>query len=433
MSRKIAISLILVAVLTLTVVVPVAAFDGRTGQDVVIAAGDTINNDLYVAAANFTLDGTVNGDLIVTGSRITINGTVNGSLMAAGQTVIINGQVTGSARIAGAALYIGENASIGHDMVAAGASLEARPGSSVGRDGVFAGGQALFSGDLTGNLLFAGGGLDLRGKVGGNVKAAVGEVGSGRPSPSVYMPQAGVPLPTVNAGLTVDPAARIGGTLEYTQTKDLSIPASVVGGQVTRILPAARSGAAPRPMTAAERIGSWFLNLLRSFVTLILIGLLLAWLAPKLVQALAEKVRGRPLPSLGWGVVAYAAFFFALLVLLVVVVLAGVIFGFLTLGGLAAAAVFAGLAIAGALIVAFVLVTAWLTKVTIGMLIGKLILNAARPGLGEHKIWPLLVGVPVVAVLVALPYIGWLFGVAVLFFGLGALWIWGRDALVKKA
>ncbi|MGA2821263.1 MAG: hypothetical protein ABSF61_11470 [Anaerolineales bacterium] len=433
MFKKLAISLVLVCSLALTVVVPVAAFDGRGGQDVVIPAGETVNDDLYVGAGNFILDGTVNGDLVAAGKTITVNGTVNGHLIAAGQTVILNGKVTDSARIAGAALFIGENASVGQDVVAAGASLETRPGSSIGRDVVFAGGQALLAGDISRNVLFAGGGLALRGAVGGNVKAYVGEAGSNAPSPAIYAPQAGIPLPSVPAGLSLDPGARIGGNLEYAQSRDLSIPAGVVSGQVTRVPPSTGAAAVRGPMTAAQRAGNWFLNLVRAFVTLALIGLLLAWLAPKFVKGLAQRLQGRPLPSLGWGIVAYAAFIFALLVLLLAVVLAGVAFSVLTLGGLAAAAVLMGLLVGAALIIAFVLVTSWLTKITVSELIGKLILNAARPGLGDHRIWPLLVGVALIALLVTLPYVGWLFATAMLFFGLGSLWIWGREAVSRKA
>jgi hypothetical protein len=47
--------------------------------------------------------------------------------------------------------------------------------------------------------------------------------------------------------------------------------------------------------------------------------------------------------------------------------------------------------------------------------------------LAEHKFLPLVVGAVIIALLVALPYIGWLFGVLIMFVGLGALWIWGRD------
>src|SRR5689334_24413321 len=97
----------LLAILTLAVATPVMAFEGRSGDDIVIKADEVINDDLYVTAQNFTLDGTVNGDVFVMGETITINGTVDGDLFAGGQTIVINGTVTGDVRIGGAALQLG--------------------------------------------------------------------------------------------------------------------------------------------------------------------------------------------------------------------------------------------------------------------------------------------------------------------------------------
>src|SRR5215207_693378 len=86
----------LLAFLLLTFTRPASAFDGRSGENIVIASDEVIDDDLYVTARTFVLDGTVNGDLIAAGQTITINGTVEGDLMAAGQTIVVNGSVTGA-------------------------------------------------------------------------------------------------------------------------------------------------------------------------------------------------------------------------------------------------------------------------------------------------------------------------------------------------
>ena len=125
--------LILTTLLVLTLVTPASAFDGRSGDRVVIPAGEVVDDDLYVTAAEFVLDGTVNGDVFVVGRSITINGTVDGDLMAAGQTVVVNGEVTGATRIAGAVLLAAEGASIGGDVLATGYSLETQPESTIGQ------------------------------------------------------------------------------------------------------------------------------------------------------------------------------------------------------------------------------------------------------------------------------------------------------------
>ena len=113
-------SILTLLALMALIATPAYAFDGRGGDKIVIQAGDVINDDVYVGANQFVLDGTVNGDVIAAGQTITINGTINGNLMAAGQTVIVNGTVTGASRIAGSVLYIGEKANIGKDVDGAG-------------------------------------------------------------------------------------------------------------------------------------------------------------------------------------------------------------------------------------------------------------------------------------------------------------------------
>lgn len=427
-TQKIVSVLTLLALLSLTVATPVLAFDGRSGQKVVIKADEVVNDDLYVTANEFVLDGIVKGDVIVFGTMITINGTVEGDLIAAGQTVVINGTVTDDARIAGAALQINQDASVGSDVVSAGASLETKEGSKIDGELVYAGAQGLLAGNVAGDAQIATGALALNGEFGGDVKAEVGEPNTGgNPSPSMYMPQTGVSIPTVPAGLTIAKGARINGNLEYTQSKDIEFPSGSILGKVVRNQPVAGSEAIKVKPTPAQKAINWSLDLMRSTVTLLLFGLLLGWLVPTFIKGLMEKLQGKPAESLGWGVVAYAAFFFVILLLVIVMIIGGVIFGALTLRGISGTIIWVGLLAIFELILGFVLVTSFLTKILVGWLSGKWIINRINPALVDHTLWPLLLGVFVVALAVALPFIGWLFGLVVMLLGLGALWIWGRD------
>ena len=122
-TRKFLSVFILAALLVLTFITPAQAFDSRGGDRVVIGSDEVINDALYVGSEVFVLDGTVNGDVIAFGQTVTINGTVDGDLMAAAQTVVVNGEVTGAIRMAGSVLFVGEEASIGGDIVSAGYSL----------------------------------------------------------------------------------------------------------------------------------------------------------------------------------------------------------------------------------------------------------------------------------------------------------------------
>lgn len=417
----------LIALFMMAFATPVLAFDGRGGDVVVIDADEVIEDDLYVGAESFTLEGTVKGDLFVAASTIVINGTVEGDLVAAGQSVVINGTVTDDVRIAGAGLQLGSDAAIGDDLIAAGASLETRSGSGVEGEVVYMGGQALMAGDVAGDMQIGTGALELAGEFGGNITAEVGEMGEGAPSPSMYMSNTGIAVPNVQPGLKIDKDAKIKGDLTYTQTVDIDIPSGVVGGEVTRNEPVVDEQVVVTPPTAGELAVTWVLDLLRSIVTLILFGLLLGWLVPAFMKTLTEKLQTQPAASLGWGVVAYAAFFFVMLVLLVAMIVGAVIFGVITLGGISGTIVWVGILLMFASIIGFVLVTAFLTKIVVAWLGGKWILGRFNPSLAEHKVWPLVLGAVIIALLVKLPLIGWLIGLLVMFLGLGALWLWGRE------
>ena len=95
-ASKLFFALGLLALLVLTITMPASAFDGRSGENIVIESNEVIDDDLYVTAATFVLDGTVNGDLIAAGQTLTINGKVDGDVMAAGQTIVVHGEVTGA-------------------------------------------------------------------------------------------------------------------------------------------------------------------------------------------------------------------------------------------------------------------------------------------------------------------------------------------------
>jgi len=424
------VSLLGLLLLALLVATPARAFDSRGGERVVIASDQTIEDDLYVGANEFVLDGVVKGDVIVAGQTITINGTVDGDLMAAGQTVIINGQIGDDARIAGAGLQLGAQASIGSDLVAAGASLEVKEGSDILGELVFAGGQALLNGEIAGDVLAGTGGLELRGSFGGDVRADVGEAEEGAPPMNMYMTNSPITLPSVRPGLTVSSNAHILGDLKYTSRAELSIPSGVVQGEVTRIQPDVTRPSTPP--SATDRAVDWTLGYLRNTVTLIIFGLLLVWLTPSFMKVLSEKLRSKPAGSVGWGVIAYAAFFFGLLVILVAMIVGGLVFGFLTLHGVSASIVWSGLLTLFALILGFILVTAFLTKIIVGTALGKWLLGRLSPSLADHRFWPTVVGIAIVALLLALPFVGWLFGLLVVLAGLGALWLWGTERFAQQ-
>jgi cytoskeletal protein CcmA (bactofilin family) len=439
--QKTLIAVTLFSLLSILATTPAYAFDGRGGDKVVIPADQVVNDDLYVGANEFVLEGTVNGDVVAFAQTVTINGTIHGDLMTAAQTVVVNGTITGDIRMAGGVLFVGDKAKVGGDIVGAGYSLEVRKGSTIGRDAVFATGQTVLAGDVARNVLAATGALQIAGYVGGNVKVQLGEASEGRsgPPPSMFMRQSTVPVPIIRQGLTIDPAAKIKGNLDYTQNVELGIPAGVVAGKITRTAQPVEKNAPAPEKTAGQKVADWVWHSARSLLTLLLIGLFLLWLFPLFMAAASTQLGNKPWPSLGWGIITYAGFFFLVLLLVFVTVLGAVVFGILTLGGLAGTIVVLGLLSLFSLIVAFVLATAFLAKILFGITLGKWILSQMNSPLASHRYWPMVIGVVITVAVVALltfPLIpgvlGWLLDLAIILFGLGALWLWGRDKLATK-
>lgn len=432
----------MLTLLAMAIVTPALAFESREGQNIVIEKDEVVEDDLYVFAETVTVNGTIKGDLIAFGTLITVNGTVEGDVMAAGQAVVINGNVKDDARIAGAGLQVGSDAVIGDDLIAAGASLETREGSQVGGDLVVGSAQFLLAGDVTGDVIAGSAGVELRGAVGGDVKAYVDMTSDSEQMPpmNMYMTDMPISIPSVPAGLTVDDSARIAGNLEYTSTFDLNIPTSVVGGKVTRTEPEREPRVQYVEPTPAEKVTTWALNLLRFTITLILFGLFLGWLFPKFMNALPENLRTKPWASLGWGAITWALFWFALLAIILVTIFGGILFGVLTLGTVTGTIIWVGIVLLIALTVGFILVTSYLTKIVVGTWIGEWILNRLNPSVTGHKVWPMVLGVIIVTAvvgllnfpLIPLGFFGWLLNFVVILFGLGALWLWGREKFAKQ-
>jgi cytoskeletal protein CcmA (bactofilin family) len=425
-----------VALLATLLAVPTArAFEGRGGDVIVIEADEVIDDDLYVGASEFTLDGTVKGDLFVVGSTIEINGTVEGDLVAAGQSVVVDGTVEDDARIACYTLVVGGD--VADDLVAAGFSLDNRGGSKVGGDLLSVGYQALLAGDVTGSAEIAGGAVRLAGTIGGDANVDVGGAEPGQQMPPgfpfFYAPNV-PPVPSVPTGLTIDEGARIGGDLSYTANARIAIPGGAVAGDVdfTRYVPEVEARPEVKAPSPAALVGGWFVRQLRRLITLLLVGAFMMWLVPGWTRKVANVVQTRPLPSLGWGVVAIAAFVFAMLVLIVGTVLLAVFFGVVTLGELAGRfAVLGGIVMSTAGF-GFSVVWSYVTKIVISLLLGQLIFTLFKSPAAENRWWPVLLGVVIFVAITAIPVLGWLARLATVLLGLGAAWLWARDWLAAR-
>jgi cytoskeletal protein CcmA (bactofilin family) len=152
----------------------------RSGNEVVIPAGEQVTGDLYAAGGTVRIEGAVEGDLVATGGQVEITGEVGGDLIASGGNVRISGRVVGDVRVGAGQVTI--DGSIGEDLLAGSGQLTISSGGEVGEDLVFGTGRTTMDGAVAGDVLGATGSYVREGSVGGTEDVTVDRRGEEAPS-----------------------------------------------------------------------------------------------------------------------------------------------------------------------------------------------------------------------------------------------------------
>jgi len=321
---------------------------------------------------------TVQGDLIASAGTVRVDGRVDGDLVASGGQVIVAGTVTGDALIgAGSTTISGE---VGGDL-RAGAG-QARIEGRVNEDVLLGAGQATIASgtQIGGDLIFATGRMQMDGTVAGSVLGSTGNYARG-------------------------------GSVGDSERVNLAEPAGE-----------------EREPTLADRV----LDVLRRYVSILVIGVLLLWLLPRLLRGAADSARSRPLPSLGIGVLGFVGVIVGLVLLLLVTVLVAVVLGLLSLGSLIGVTIFGGLLVAAVTVFLFVLAIAFAAQAVVGLALGRLVVR------GEGRSFPgnlgaLALGVLVVVLVASIPVAGGLIEAVLVLLGLGALLLMARPGRRREA
>lgn len=430
----------LVLVLLVAGTAPAHAMERLTGADVVVAADEVIDDDLFVVAESFTLDGVVNGDLIVVAGSITINGRVQGDLAGVGQTLAINGEVADDVRFAALAIDLGSDAALSDDMLSAAVRFEGRPGSRI-----------------DGQMLHLGLQTIVGGSVGGPSAPPTSTDPTGGPTPA---DASGSTAPTGAKPTSADPAAVDATDGAPADTDPTATPAP--GGATGLIAPppGSKSAAAlvawrPEPGPRSRRLTvppdqdsptagtdtgktddgksdpvtpiAWLLVQLRRMAALLLVGLIVVWLIPDRAREGAEKLTRVPLPSLGWGVIAIPALLMAFMVVVLATLSMVYVIRSATLNDLLGLVLAIGTLALVALVVVWILAVSYLGYIVVALAIGRLILGRLSPGSAVKPYFPLTLGTLILVLLMAIPGLGSAIGLVALLMGLGALWLIWRE------
>lgn len=405
MRRNILLSVLFIGFLLLATLFwpgpPVSAADIRTGEHVIVAADEIIDDDLIISGNIVEINGTITGDLIATGSQIVVRGAVGGSAALAAQTIDVSGQIDGSLYAGGYAMRLLDGAVVGRNAFFGGFSLLTHPQSRVERTVNVAASQMIHNGAIGGDLNVGVNGLEMNGAVGGDVTGQTSPSGA-----SVVIPFSppGVPAtPAMTPGLRVGPEAQVGGQL---LAQEVAPPAA--------------------PTTGFLGLPIWLLNRIGETIGLLLAALIIIAVAPRFIPTVSDALWRKPLPSLGWGALIYLVLFpVALIGGLILVVLLAITVNLITFGRYTAAVL--GLSasfwvFALFLFLFFAYMVAWLV---VGHLVGRGLLSrlgGATPGRGMQFLY-VVVGVILFQLLRAVPYLGFILAFIVGTLALGALFV----------
>lgn len=355
---------------------PFAAFaaTSQMSQSIYVGPDEIISGNFIKAGNVIDIQGAVNGDVILAGNSITISGPVAGDVIAAGNNIRISGKVSGSIRVVGNSIQV--DTEVSHNVWAAGNTFVLGKDGKVGWDVYSAGASIQLNGPVAGNVWAAGANLIIGNEIGKDVNASIDKEGQ----------------------ITLYPSAKIDGNLTYKAAKDeqlvLKDGAKVIG-QTSRkaiIVPA---------QTDWKRFfgPAYFFFKLISLFGLLVVGLVLVTLVPKMLLEIKEEMVKKVWPSVGWG------FVYLVVIPVLVIILA------ITIIGLPLALMLVPLYVVGL----------YISTVIAGFTIGLLLLNKLNKD--QYKgslIWPLVLGLVVLVILSSIPLIGWLVKLFLVLWALGA-------------
>jgi TolB-like protein/class 3 adenylate cyclase/cytoskeletal protein CcmA (bactofilin family) len=204
------------------------------------------------------------------------------------------------------------------------------------------------------------------------------------------------------ARITVEPTAVIKGDLAYATALFERKEGSRVMGKVVQL--ETDEGKAwtrnkPQYEKGPEYIAKSLFKIIYT-IALIIVGLLTNYLMPNYTEKIFTTLSGSILRSLGLG-----------LVFLVVVPLCIIISLFTVIG------------IPAGIILAFLYITTiYISRVYVGLWIGRKLLGTFKESFTELFFWPFLAGTIIIGILLLIPVIGWVLRLFILLVGLGALW-----------
>lgn len=351
-------------------------------QSYTLDEGEQVDDDLFIASQQVTIDGDINGDLFAAASSIEINGNINGSVFLAASNVIINGDIEDD-------IFIGaSNVSISgtsNDNVYIGAgTISTKKTFSSAKDLILGAGSADINGQIGKNLVMGAGTATINGTIDESAYLSVGD--DKKAASDTNSPQ-----------LFIGEDAKIGGNLEYKSTAPAKIERGAAIGGKTDFKKLEKGtvhssrvdfGYNPFQNRILTRTMAW----LGSFFWLSFFGAMMVLIFKDKLDRVNDNAKSSYGHTFGYGLLA---------VIVTPLIL------------IACALTIIGIPVAIILGVVYAIVM-YFAKVFAAYAVGKKILPKQSPYLF------VVLGALLVSVATVLPFIGWVINIVVLLFGLGA-------------
>ncbi len=399
-----------------------AAHDVLQGDQCTIAAGEQIVGDVFAFCRNLTVSGEIDGSLFGVASSIVIDGKVAGSVYLAGGQMDVKGSIGDNLHFAGGVLNLESSAQLDNNLVAL--SFATQTANPIPGSVTAVGYQLLLGGQVEREVSFWGSALTVDSTVTGDVTANVGDPAStGVTQLRTLLNFLPVDLNLINPGLRVTKKGMIAGQLRYSGPAEGEIAPELphppeftpVTGQIDFTIQPQQN--------FSDRLHDYVAQVVREFISLLLIGGVGLLVIPRTLQAPIHSLRMRPLPSLGIGLVTFIISF-PIVVVLILLSLALVFLLFvLQLGDLSViGGVFVMLFSLGGMGL-FYFMAIFVSRVIVAIAVGRLVVRLLLGDRRERYMTfiSLLIGALLLALLSALPLVGWLVVALAAFFGLGAI------------
>lgn len=322
-----------------------------------VEKNEVIEDDLFIAAQVIEIDGTVNGDVFLGAQTVSVTGNINGNLHVGTNMLTLSGAIKGNV-YAGAQNILVTGAKIGGSLLAGAATVDIDRDSTIG-----------------GSVLAGASVLSLDTQIKRSVYAGVGNLAIGENS--IIGKDLYYASDNDKIKINISEKAKI-GAVHRSQINTPQVDAAKMK--------------APAAMNTFKKVGAVI-----SFAGALIVGFLYYKLFGKHLTRTGEIVTGSLWKSMGIGFLTMISFIPGFFILLITVVGAPV----------------------AMLALLVLLIFIYLAKIVVGLALGNWI--SGKFNWKTSKYGAFVLGLLSIFILRAIPVIGFLSGLLVLWVGLGAL------------